>query len=161
MYNAVVIKKPKGLLANMLWDELSELCRVGVDMFDYHFNKEAFDSFRLAAKLGSANAMLNLGECYFLGLGTVVDYDKMFDCYCEAAEAGCLYALPRIAECYMNGWGTVQNTEYGRQILQKARDCGDEESAQLYHFYCEQPPTREEWQQIHGNILKEEKWNQR
>ena len=140
----------------MVWNELSELCRVGVDLYKYHRNKEAFDSFRLAAKLGSANAMLNLGECYFLGLGTVVDYNKMFDCYCDAAEAGCVSALLRVAECYMNGWGTVQNTEYGRQILRQAKDRGDEEAAQLYRFYCE-PQTTEEWMQIADDILRKRK----
>ena len=133
------------------------LFRFGVNYYNHECNKEAFDLFNQAANAGYTDAVLYLGECYFYGRGTAVNYELAAQCYNDAYHRRCMTARCPLAECYLNGWGVEKDEQYGRKLLAQARIDGDEEAKHLFHIYFEKKPDVDaEW--INQTISMEVSW---
>lgn len=95
------------------------LCTIGHRyLHGYHGFKEnkhkAFKLFAKAAKTGYAEALFELGRCYYNGYGTAQDYKKALELFLEAYEKnydgysdGLMYSM--IGNCYYYGRGTAQD----------------------------------------------------
>lgn len=62
-----------------------------------------------AANLGDLQAMYELGNCYFEGLGVEENVQKAFEYYKKAAEEGHAHAANNLADMYLNGEGVSVN----------------------------------------------------
>ncbi|XP_003706329.1 uncharacterized protein LOC100883519 [Megachile rotundata] len=67
--------------------------------------KDAIKHFTSGASLSSSASMFNLGLCYELGLGTLVDHAKAAKCYNDAAEQGHADATYNLGVFYAQGKG--------------------------------------------------------
>lgn len=70
---------------------------------------EARKWFVLAAEQGNAYAMFALGNLYYYGNGTDVDYKKAFDYLHSSAENGCVHAYFRLGYMLRKGIGCEKN----------------------------------------------------
>ena len=75
---------------------------------------EAIYWLRLSVENGNIDAYTDLGDCYYFGLGTDVDYSKAIKCYKEAADFGNLTAAFDLACCYYDGIGIGK--DYGEAV---------------------------------------------
>ena len=69
----------------------------------------AFENFKKAAELKSANGALNLGVQYMLGCGTIKDLKESEKWYIKAAEYGNAEAAWRLYAMYTNGDSSHSN----------------------------------------------------
>jgi TPR repeat protein len=72
---------------------------------------ESFTLFTRAAENGDADAQYELGDCYYYGSGTDIDYAKAVKWYTKAAKSGDADAQYQLGVCYENGLG-VDKDEY-------------------------------------------------
>ena len=72
-------------------------------------NDLAFSYFRQGAEAKEEQAMLNLGNCYFYGMGTTKDEKMALKWWTAAAEAGNAYALSQVGDCYCYGIGVEKD----------------------------------------------------
>jgi len=85
----------------------------------------AVDLLQKAAEQGHAEALLNLGRCYFSGNGVAKDQDKAAELFEQAADAGLAEAQRLIAICYQNGWGKTKSPSRASEWYGKAAQQGD------------------------------------
>lgn len=68
-----------------------------------------------------------LGDCYYFGLGTSVNYSKAFQLYCEEYESNKndTYCIYRIACMYKRGLGVMEDKQLAFEYFQKGANMGD------------------------------------
>lgn len=84
---------------------------------------------------GSLKIMSNLGECYFWGRGTDVDYDRAFSCFEKAAEGGYKSAQYHLAVCYARGLGTEIDDGKALAYFQQVEDNNADAQAYVGYYY--------------------------
>ena len=105
----------------MTAEELYETGKAAKDAGDY---AKALEYCQLAADLGSSEAIKEIGNLYFFGLGVETDYDKAFEYYQQAAELGNFNAINNLGNCYLNGRGVEKNDEEAVKYFQMAAEQG-------------------------------------
>lgn len=84
---------------------------------------------------GSSKNLNALGECYFFGRGTEVNFDQAFS-YFEKAAPKNSSAQYNLAICYFYGYGTEINDEKAFEYFQKAsEDIADAKAYVGYYYY--------------------------
>ncbi|MBQ1466141.1 MAG: sel1 repeat family protein [Eubacteriaceae bacterium] len=68
---------------------------------------EAARCFTIAAEMGNKYAQNLLGECYMLGDGVEMDFEKAFSWFEKAAQQDYAPAQVSIGQFYENGWDVV------------------------------------------------------
>lgn len=81
-----------------------------------------------SAENGDAEAMAQLGECYYLGKGIEKSGDKAFMWLSKAVDANCPKAFNWLGGCYQYGYGTDKNIEKAVELYSKGADLGDPSS---------------------------------
>lgn len=81
-----------------------------------------------SAENGDAEAMTELGKCYYLGKGVEKSGDKAFQWLSKAADGGNANAFYWLGACYQYGYGTDKNMEKAVELYTKGADLGDHES---------------------------------
>lgn len=81
-----------------------------------------------SAENGDAEAMTELGKCYYLGKGVEKSGDKAFQWLSKAADGGSANAFYWLGACYQYGYGTDKNMEKAVELYTKGADLGDHES---------------------------------
>ena len=85
---------------------------------------------------GSPKNLNALGECYFFGRGTEVNFDQAFSCFEKAAPKNSS-AQYNLAVCYYYGYGTEINDEKAFEYFQKAEDdVADAKAYAGHYYYC-------------------------
>ncbi|EPC6857776.1 tetratricopeptide repeat protein, partial [Acinetobacter baumannii] len=93
-------------------------------------SNNAFNLFNRAAFLGDLSAQFNLGNMYFNGEGTPLDYEKAAYWYNKAIINGKDGDAAKIlAGMYYEGRGVEKNISKSIELLQIAADQGDQEAA--------------------------------
>lgn len=67
--------------------------------------REAFASYVKAAERGSPGAMVEVGVCYQICYGTIVNLSQVAKYFQKASELGDALGLTVYASCVMNGQG--------------------------------------------------------
>jgi TPR repeat protein len=80
---------------------------------------------KLAASLGNADAMIELGFDYRDGIGTAVDRAEAAKWYERAAERGDATATELLGEAFLSGQGVELNREKAFQLMYKAARAGN------------------------------------
>ncbi|MDR0354850.1 MAG: sel1 repeat family protein [Deltaproteobacteria bacterium] len=80
----------------------------------------ALQWFQKAADAGVAEAFVNLGNAYEVGLGTAPDIKKAVDNYQKAADMGQAQADFKLATLYLNGLDLTRDIPKGMEYLNKA-----------------------------------------
>jgi TPR repeat protein len=93
-----------------------ELYRAGVDAESAKDYGKALEYYKLAADLGNAESMYNLGLMYHFGQGVEQDYGKALEYYQKAADLGSVEAIHNLGVMYYFGNGVEQD-------YSKAYDC--------------------------------------
>ena len=75
-----------------------------------------------AAELGNANAINNVGGCYFNEIGVEKDEKKVFEYYMKAAELGSAAAIDIVGDCYERGIGVRKDEKKAFEYYKKAAD---------------------------------------
>ncbi|WP_411025760.1 tetratricopeptide repeat protein, partial [Salmonella sp. s55004] len=75
-------------------------------------------------KFGYSKAQFNLGICYELGKGVVVDMKKTVELYRQAAHQGHPLALYNLAVYNYHGYGIPKNVKEGIELMEMAADSG-------------------------------------
>ena len=91
--NETAVSKPA---AGMTAEELYETGKAAKDAGDY---AKALEYCQLAADLGSSEAIKEIGNLYFFGLGVETDYDKAFEMVREEAS-GIIKRAPGLIRGY-------------------------------------------------------------
>lgn len=105
----------------------------------YQENKyeDAFEWLNKAAEEGNLNAMYDLGNMYFYGIGVEKDYEKSFKWYKQAAEDKHIDAEFKLGLMYMSGYGIEENFYKACWWITKAAKHGESEAqfllAKLYN----------------------------
>lgn len=81
-----------------------------------------------SAENGDAEAMTELGKCYYLGKGVEKSGDKAFMWLSKAVDANCPKAFYWLGACYQYGYGTDKNIEKAVELYTKGADLGDPSS---------------------------------
>jgi TPR repeat protein len=91
-----------------------------------HREAEGVRWLQKAMKLGSTQALYELGIVYFTGIDGIVEEDsrKAFQCFEEAASRGHVGALYMTSDCLMEGEGTEKNVARAIPMLYQAADQG-------------------------------------
>lgn len=74
----------------------------------------------IEAEKGNAEAMFNLGVCYYDGIGVEQDYAEAIEWWGSAAEWGVAKAQFNLASCYANGIGVEQDIREAVRLFRKA-----------------------------------------
>ncbi|XP_053977807.1 uncharacterized protein LOC128875871 [Hylaeus volcanicus] len=91
--------------------------------------KDAIKHFTTGAKLSSTASMFNLGLCYELGLGTLVDQAKAAKYYNDAAERGHADAIYNLGVFYAQGRGGLSiDVGRARSYFTKAAKLGQSQA---------------------------------
>ena len=75
----------------------------------------AFECYKKAVEAGNKNAIKDLAECYYEGLGTNQDIDKAVELYTKIAEKGDTLAMITLADYFFyncNKAGSRQKAFY-------------------------------------------------
>lgn len=93
--------------------DAERLVELGTDLFRQGEESKAFESYRLAAKLGNVTAMGNLGFCYQNGRGVEANNRLAAYCYqraCELEDAG---SMLKLGDFYFYGKGGLEKDPNG------------------------------------------------
>lgn len=100
---------------------IATICCVGTSAQD-------IAQLQKSAENGDAEAMTELGICYFQGKGVKEDNDKAFMWLSKAVDAGNAKAHCWLGACYQYGYGTDKNMEKAIELYTKGADLGDSDS---------------------------------
>ena len=70
-----------------------------------------FRWYRRAIRFSSSEAYVALGNCYYYGYGTKLDYEKAYYCFYRAAEQGNKIGEYSVGKCYYYGRGVKRSGE--------------------------------------------------
>lgn len=104
---------------------LNELGNQCLDSEDY---EEAVGYFRQAAEAGLADALANLGNCYFHGCGVEKSYEQAVACFKPAAAQGNVTAQFNLGICCYYGGGTERDYDKAFQYFKLAAEQGDRDA---------------------------------
>ena len=85
----------------------------------------AAERFRMAADLGNAAAMVELGDCYRDGTGVPKDEAEAVKWFCKAIALGYADAMCRLGSCYYRGKGVPLDYTKAVTWFRKAADLGN------------------------------------
>jgi len=100
----------------------------GMEAYKHGNFSKAMDLFTNEANRGDVNALFMLGNIYYKGKGTSVDYVKAIDYFQKAASKNHPSALYMLGICLLQGQGCVQDPHKARQYFQAAAQRGCSEA---------------------------------
>lgn len=80
------------------------------------------------AARGDPDAQFSLGNCYFIGIETSIDYERAVMWYKKAAEQNYIPAVFNLAFCCASGTGVQQNPKEAVMLYKKAASAGDDDA---------------------------------
>ena len=86
--------------------------------------QEAVRLFRLSADAGNTEAMYQLGDCYYCGIGVGKDKAQAAVWYRKGADAGNAKAMYELGYCYQHGMGVDKDYTQAAKWYQKAVRAG-------------------------------------
>ncbi|CAN8067165.1 unnamed protein product [Agarophyton chilense] len=86
--------------------------------------------FEDASSKGHIPSTLQLGDCYFRGLGAQRDAEKGVQMYTKAADAGYSRAQHRLGDCYYKGDGVKRNVPLAIEMYRRAASQGHSSAQQ-------------------------------
>ena len=102
--------------------------------------KERYDEacawYQKAASQGQAMAQLMLGDCYYNGQGTAVDYEAAFYWYTKAAEQGNTSAQVSLGNMYDEGRGTAEDCQQAWNWYKQAAEAGNDWGCYHLGYMC-------------------------
>jgi len=87
--------------------------------------KEAFQCFKMAAKLGDSKGWAMAATCYENGEGTDQDYDAAIEWHEKAARAGWAISMNALGSIYFHGRNGDQDHEEALNWYERAANHGD------------------------------------
>lgn len=96
---------------------VAETYKRGNDAFRNGDYDTAFRSFSLAAEMGHASAIANLGTCYQNGYGCKKDMKKALALYRRAVVFGKSSAKYNLGLCYLNNYGIRFDADRAEELL--------------------------------------------
>ncbi|XP_043261644.1 uncharacterized protein LOC122402698 [Colletes gigas] len=103
--------------------------RYGLKALEEKRYTDAIKHFATGAKLSSTASMFNLGLCYELGLGTLIDHAKAAKYYNDAAEQGHADAIYNLGVFYAQGRGGLSvDVAKARSYFTKAATLGQNQA---------------------------------
>jgi len=84
----------------------------------------SFEECKAAAKSGDPTALLNLGKCYLMGIGTTENPAEAVRYFEKAAAAGNVEALYRLGNSYYHGVGNFKDYDIAVSYYEKAASKG-------------------------------------
>ena len=104
---------------------------------DSGIRKTVFKKYRMEAAAGNTRALGKLGDMYYFGWGTDVDYEEAIRWYEAAGKEG-RYAFYKIGDMYRSGAGADLNYEKAMEWYKKGADKGEVRAmlalADMYFF---------------------------
>ena len=97
---------------------IATICCVGT-------SSQNIAQLQASAENGDAEAMAELGECYYFGKGVKRDGSKAFMWLSKAADADCAKAFLCLGACYEYGSGTPQDLTKAFEAYSKGAELGD------------------------------------
>lgn len=85
---------------------------------------KAFAIFQEGAQSRDLSFFGRLGDCYYYGVGTNVNYKKAVECY-QKAVAGVDFCKGNLGICYYNGTGVAQNYNRAFKLLNEADESAE------------------------------------
>ncbi|KAL2722827.1 protein SHC1-like [Vespula squamosa] len=121
-------------------DEFNNVHKLVMGKQELHFGLKALDEkrysdamrhFSAGIKFSSVESMFNLGLCYELGLGTLVDYTKAASYYDQAAKQGHADAMYNLGVFHAQGKGDfILDLDRARLYFKKAAQLGQIQAQQ-------------------------------
>lgn len=140
----------KGIKMNSIacMNELADLCLLEDSTFSkIHNPSKAIELYMQAAKHGSADAYLSLGNLYFEGKYMPKDDKAFYEKMLKASELGSSGGTYNVYWCYANGVGCEVDLAKSKEYLQKAADMGDVYAlrALYWNYYLGQNDTERDF----------------
>lgn len=107
--------------ANNGWvDAQLKLAQTMIQFSLPQYDKAAFHWAQKAAKQQHAEALLMLGNCYYDGIGTEIDYNQAFTIYQHLAARDHFLAQYKVGQMLLEGQGTEKDPDAAKQWLTQA-----------------------------------------
>lgn len=137
--NALVLAKMYNLAKNYVLSIFNENDSELINLLGDCYTKDPLASiesisegigyYRKSLKMGSLNAMVNLGDCYLNGKGVIKNVSKAFELFSKAANLNNSEGKMKLGHCYLNGIGVYHDYNKGIDCYKKAAELGNSESA--------------------------------
>lgn len=108
--------------SNAYQDNAHVLNWIGVCYKELGYYSKAIGFFNKAIERDETYAMVNLGECYYLGHGVSQNYKKAFQLFSNSSRQDNERGLYYLGLCYIKGHGVVNNTKKGLELWQKSAE---------------------------------------
>lgn len=100
---------------------IATICCVGT-------SSQNIAQLQASAENGDADAMAELGKCYYFGKGVEQSDYKAFTWLSKAAHKGSSKAFSRLGDCYLYGYGTAKDPANAFENYSKGAELGDSDS---------------------------------
>lgn len=115
---------------------LADLLQKGADGIKKNDNT-ALELLLYAAKRGHIQAQSDLGDCYYEGKGTRVDYAQAILWYQKAADKGDRYSIGHLGMQYLLAKGVPRNTDKAISFFEQNNEKGGPYGARMLgYIYC-------------------------
>jgi TPR repeat protein len=88
-------------------------------------DRQALAHLRAKAETGDAGAQINLGVCYYDGMGVAKDYVEAVKWFRQAAEQNDAKAQNNLASCYLGGQGVAKDAVVAVKWFRRAAEQND------------------------------------
>ncbi|MBR6252688.1 MAG: sel1 repeat family protein [Clostridia bacterium] len=106
----------------------------GAKLYQEETYEESIEYYRLAAAMGNAQSISNLGYCYLYGRSIPINVDLAIQYFKIAAKRGVIDAIYKLGDIYSRDkWGK-KDTEMAQYYYQKGLDYFNEEYG-TWHLY--------------------------
>lgn len=112
--------------------EAEELIALAIDDYECGFPRTAVKRLKKAIKLGSSDAMIELGNLYRHGEGVPKSAKRAFNLYMQAANLGNAHGMNLVGVLYSNGEGVKASDEKSYEWCRKAAEAGN--AAGMYNL---------------------------
>lgn len=113
-------------LDRLKWELENE---IAVDLMNEGMRTEAIRRFQVAASNGNVEAMNNLADCLFNGIGATENKKEAWHLWTQASLLGHSESMYSLAVCYLRGEGTVANAAEALHWMRRAARAGSSDAA--------------------------------
>ncbi|KAI8373500.1 hypothetical protein EDC96DRAFT_499589 [Choanephora cucurbitarum] len=118
---AYMLDNDKRMLTHLPWVSMEEQKEESLAMSGLNPQESAFIYWTRSANQNNVDARVKMGDYYFKGIGTTVDYEKAVSCYRLAAEMqGSPLAFWNLGWMYENGVGVAKDFHLAKRAYDHA-----------------------------------------
>ena len=111
-------KQEQNLVTNNI--SAKELYKIAKEKYDLKLFDEIIEPLTKSAEMGNSDAQNLLGDCYYIGRGVKLDYNRAVYWYSKSAGQNNAEAQNNLGDCYFLGDGVEENNQKAFELFLKS-----------------------------------------